>query len=194
MADESQLLLLDEIDNLSPELAVTARRHSAAFLERENPRLVKAIRLLIALGISDKHIAEDCNVSTNLVAALRIGIKPLSVEDHKKRVIAGLQRLSLGLLQRMTEAVEGGEEIPFKDLAIGMGITTEKLELLLGNATQRVQHALTPEEQTIRDLLLRGSHGAGMVSGAGSLPANAGSTPAAPSPPPLIIDIQPGDD
>lgn len=192
--DQQLTLLDDEISALAPELQVTARKHSAAFLRRDNPRLVKAIELMVSLGISDQHISDACEVSPNVVAAIRFeGIGPLSVEDHKKRVMSGLERLSLGIIQRMIQALEGGEEIPFKDLAIAKGIITEKLELLRGNATHRVEQSLSPEERALRELLLRPA-APRMVFPAESSAGNATPDHLLPPPSPgLVIDL-PRDD
>mgnify|MGYP000131393212 CR=1 FL=1 len=202
MTTDGQLSLIeDELASLSPDLQVVARRHSAEFLRRDNPRLVKAIELLIQLGVSDQHIADSCNVSRNVAAALRLGTAPLSVEHHKKRIMSGLERLGLGIINRMVEAVESGEEIAFKDLGIAFGITTEKLELLRGNATQRLERSLSPEEEALRTFFMSmaaGSQGKVFVAenstaNAGdaapsALPSDSGLAPTGP-----IIDVVAGD-
>jgi hypothetical protein len=186
-----QLLLIDdEIAALPAEMQAVARKHSAAFLRRDNPKLVAAIELLIQLGVSDAHIADHCKVSRNVAAAVRLGTAPLSVEQHKKRLMSGLERLGLGIINRMVEAVESGEEIPFKDLGIVLGIGTEKLELLRGNATVRTERVLSPEEEMLRSIFLGAAGGSGKVFEAESLPPNASTAPL-PLPPQGHLETAP---
>jgi hypothetical protein len=181
--EEEQLALftaedIDDMQNLAPEFQVLARKHSAEFLKRDNPRLYKALVLAIKLGISDREIADTCEVSTNLVAAIRSGPDAkISVEAYKKRAMAGLQRLALGCITRMQEMIDGGADIPFQALAVAHGIAVEKHAILNGEATQKVEHSLSPREEAWRQALLEARS---IDPAAGNLAANASAQPVEP--------------
>ncbi|NBV89300.1 MAG: hypothetical protein EBR88_07310 [Betaproteobacteria bacterium] len=128
-----------------------------------------------------------------MVAAIREAMAPASLEHHKK-IVAALERVSLGAAQRIAEALDAGEEINPGQLAIILGITVEKLQLLKGGVTQRVAVVdENPERRMIREALQRSlSQGPAMVFGAGKESQNAATAlpppSAVPCPPPTILE------
>ena len=201
MKDDEQLSLLDDLgaenDGLGDKVREAMAKHSGRYIRERNPKLHAAIRLMIAWGVPDETIAKECDVGSNTVAAIRNDTSELSLEDHKRVLIAGLRRLSMGATNRLVQEIESGREIPAQALAIILGISVEKTELLTGGATQRVERALSPEEQALKELFLgMAAGGPGKVFGAENLRPNAGS--ALPSSSSLdraepIIDAQSGD-
>lgn len=153
----------------------TLAKHSARYVRERNPRLARGIEVMLAWGISQNVIVEELEVSPNLVAAIAETVRPVSLETHKREIISGLQRLGRGILRRMTEMVEGGEPIPFKELAIAFGITTEKEQLLQGLPTGRMEQVESPAAAAFKRLLLEQASVRGMVLEAEILPQKAAS-------------------
>ena len=201
MKEDEQLSLLDDLgaenDGLGDKVREAMAKHSGRYILERNPKLHAAVRLMITWGVPDETIAKECDVGSNTVAAIRNDTSELSLEDHKRVLIAGLRRLSMGATNRLVQEIESGREIPAQALAVILGISVEKTELLTGGATQRVERALSPEEQELRAFFMGMSAGSpGKVFAAENLRANAGGE--LPSSSSLdragpIIDAQPGD-
>lgn len=187
MTDPSQELALS-FDSLSEAEQQLHAKHNGRYVEERNPKLAAAIRLAVRCGISHEMIVQELNVSHALVAALAQSAKPISMETHKREIISGLQRLSQGLIRRMNEMIDNGEEIPFQAAMISLGIAVEKEQLLQGAPTQRVEHTEAPEVTAFRQLLLQQAQRRGMVLPVGNLDSKAGDSARLPSGP--VIDVE----
>lgn len=188
IAETSELALFEAMEGIGEQQAAELVKHSARYLKQRNPRLYAAIEMALEWGISQSVIVEQCGVSHNLVSAIREGIRPVALDTHKREIVAGLQRLGRGILRRLTDAVESGEEIPFQSLGIVFGIVTEKEQLLAGAPTQRVEHTEAPEVTAFRQLLLQQAQRRGMVLPGGNLDLKSADSARGPSRP--LIDVE----
>lgn len=128
-----------ENDGLGSLVGEALAKHSGRYVAERNPKLHAAICLLVKWGVARETIATELHVSRNLVAAIAEGISSVSLEHHKEEILAGLRRFSRGAVRLMVEAVESGEKVPLGTLALAFGIGTDKLALLSGGVTSRVQ-------------------------------------------------------
>lgn len=183
-----ELALFESMEGIDEQQAAELVKHSARYLKERNPRLYAAIEMSLAWGISQNVIVEQLGVSHNLVSAIREGIQPVSLDTHKREIMAGLQRLGRGILRRLTDAVESGEEIPFQALGIVFGIVTEKEQLLQGAPTHRVEHVESPEVVAFRQLLVQQANRRGMVLRDGNLEAKDGGSAGGRGGP--VIDVE----
>ena len=145
----------ETVDSLSPDLQVLARRHSAAYLERDNPRLVQAIIELMKLGTPDQRIARACNVSPNLIAEIRAkAFDKLSVEDTMRARLYQARRLGQAILNRLTQEVESGKDIPARDLALIYKVIDEARQQAEQQSPDKPRSTTTDEEAAFRARLL----------------------------------------
>lgn len=120
-------------------------------LKERKPEVYRACASLLARGASYLSIAKVLGISVNSVSAVSRNEKT-SIESEKK-ALAQTMRLASGLgAERIVEALgddERAKDIPLNQLAIAVGIMTEKAELLSGGATARhewVQPAPSAED------------------------------------------------
>lgn len=187
MSDQNTELALS-FDALSEDEQRLHAKHNGAYVEKRNPKLAAAIKLAVKCGISHEMIANELGVSHQLIAALAAKVQPVSMETHKREIISGLQRLSVGLIRRMQEMIDSGEPIPFQAAMISLGIATEKEQLLQGAPTQRVEHTEAPQVTAFRQLLLQQAQRRGMVLSVGNLDSKAGDSARLPSGP--VVDVE----
>ena len=169
------------LGQLDAAVAACANKHSAAYLKKQNSRLYDAIVMLIDLEVTPVEIAKTLKVSRNLVTAIARQQAEekgdAAVEQHKRRMLAGLRRLQHAAIQRATEMIERGDEVSVRDLGIIAGIAFDKDIVMSGGVTSRVEVRLSPDEQDgIRfyDQLLSRASQLGMVMDAEILPQTAG--------------------
>lgn len=164
------------LDDVSHELPAELVAHSARYLKQRNPRLYNAILLGLEWAIPKIVLAERLGVSRNLIRAVEAQ-ESTALDQGKKVLIESVRRFVHGAWERLGEEVDA---MKLENLAIAAGIGTEKLLLLSGEATQRVEHTrkLTPEEQALQDLMQQftGACGMGLNSG------NPSAMPALPDP------------
>lgn len=120
-------------------------QHTAARLFLRNPQLYKAIMWLYASGSAGQlKTAEVLGVSVHTVRAViqREKLTPGAAMDTAKTLasMADLRAMTLETLIEKLADKDERKKIPFDKLMIGLGIQTEKIELLKGNATERVEH------------------------------------------------------
>ena len=163
----------DDSDELPLDLTFTQideirAKHSGLYIKQQNPQLYASICLLLEFGVAKKTIARRCKVSKNAVIAIDRLESPTTVEHHKKVRLDGLRRLSRAAMDMLIEKIESGEDIPAKDLAVILGISIEKEELLSGGATARIERAVDPELLVFYQVLT--GQGQGMVLDMEELP------------------------
>lgn len=139
------------LDDTTQELPAELVPHSARYLKQRNPRLYNAILLGLEWAIPKIVLAERLGVSRNLIRAVE-SQESTALDQGKKVLIESVRRFVHGAWERLGEEVDA---MKLENLAIAAGIGTEKLLLLSGEATQRVEHTrkLTPEEQALQDLM-----------------------------------------
>jgi cell division protein ZapA (FtsZ GTPase activity inhibitor) len=181
-----ELAFMDDMDGPEGDALISAAaKHSARYTKERNPRLYRAIQMAWEWGVSQNEIVKELNVSHNLVSAIIEASAPVSLDTHKREIIASLRRAGRGILRRINEIIENGEEVTLKDLGVVFGILTEKELLLDGKVTHRVGREESPEEIAFRQLLL---------SQANKTPARMDSTAREFRPNGPVIDVPTSDD
>lgn len=131
------------------ELATSALEsrgdHTAAHLFLKNPQLYKAVCFMYASGSAGQlKIASVLKVSVHTVRAIiqRENLARGAAMDTAKTLesMSDLRSMTLETLIEKLSDPEERRKIPFDKLMIGLGIQTEKIELLRGNATERIEH------------------------------------------------------
>lgn len=103
-------------------------------------QVIEQIKANLAIGLSDRQIAEKLGISRQSVIKYRNDMDDL---DHlrqynKEQFIADAWnniQVTMGLLP------EKAIDATYKDLMVGMGILVDKLQLLTGEATSRSENA-----------------------------------------------------
>ena len=125
---ENELL---EIDKAKPKFHCTGER-----LFRDRPDVYKAVvKLLAEPGVSVRTICRECHVSDHTIrsVASREGI---AIATVKKEVLANITH---GLRLASERVIELMPEASARDALIGVGILGEKMQLLDGMPTARVE-------------------------------------------------------
>lgn len=132
-------MLEDAVAGAAPD----RREFTGERLFRERPDVYGAIVQAHANGLSQRQIARALRVSTNTVAAV-VEREPGAVEAHKQRTISGLRRFVGATIERMLEDLD---RMPLQSLPVALGVAVDKLQLLTGEATQRVERVEVREDK-----------------------------------------------
>jgi hypothetical protein len=125
---------LPEIDKGKPKFHCTGER-----LFRDRPDVYKAVVKLIAEpGVSIRTICRECHVSDHTVRSVANREK-IPIAHVKKQVLSNITH---GLRLASERVIELMPEASPRDALIGVGILGEKMQLLGGEATARID--LTP--------------------------------------------------
>ncbi len=103
------------------------------FLQR--PADYAAVVQLLASRVGVKSIAKMVGCSVNTVRAVRRR-EGISVDTLREKTVAALAEFVADASERLRDEVQ---ELPVAALAVPLGIATEKLQLLNGGATARVE-------------------------------------------------------
>jgi hypothetical protein len=149
--------------------------HTAAHLFLKNPQVYKAIMFMYASGTGQLKVAEVLKVSVHTVRAViqREKLTRGAAMDTAKtlQAMSDLREMTIETLIEKLADPEERAKIPFDKLMIGLGIQTEKIELLRGNATERIEHVdATPASEAFDRWLKEGaidaeSHETGLSMG-----------------------------
>lgn len=121
---------LPEIDKAKPKFHCTGDR-----LFRDRPDVYKAVvRLLAEPGVTIRTICQTCHVTDNVVRSVKEREK-ISIAHEKKNVLASITH---GLRLASERVIELMPTASTRDSLIGVGILGEKMQLLGGDATSRV--------------------------------------------------------
>ena len=104
-------------------------------LFRDRPEVYQEIIRLYAEKQGIRMIARLCRVSVNTVYAV-LEREPAAVETAKKRIINNLRKAAEIGSERLPEVMQ---ELAADKLAVPLAITLDKLQLLTGEATARVE-------------------------------------------------------
>lgn len=105
-------------------------------LYNRRPEIYRAVVQLLGQGVGVRQIARTLGVSTNTVAAVR-SREGSSIETHKMRAVESLSSFVAAAADRLRDEVH---DIAIDKLSVPLGIAVEKLMLLTGQATSRVEH------------------------------------------------------
>lgn len=102
----------------------------------QRPDIYRAVVELLGQGVGVRQIARTLRVSHNTIAAVRRR-EGETVDTLKEGTVQALARFVGAASERLLEEVH---TIKIEALPVALGIATEKLLLLTGQATQRVAH------------------------------------------------------
>ena len=102
----------------------------------QRPDIYRATVELLGQGVGVRQIARTLRVSHNTIAAVRHR-EGATVDTLKEQTVQALARFVGAASERLLEEVH---TIKLEALPVALGIATEKLLLLTGQATQRVAH------------------------------------------------------
>ena len=102
----------------------------------QRPDIYRATVELLGQGVGVRQIARTLRVSHNTIAAVRHR-EGATVDTLKEATVQALARFVGAASERLLEEVHA---IKLESLPVALGIATEKLLLLTGQATQRVAH------------------------------------------------------
>jgi len=120
-----------KVDRTGPK-----KRYTGAVLFRQNPALYRAIVVLGAEpGIAINRICEIVHCTDDTVKGV-LAREPRAVAEQKKHLLNEGQLVRRATLERLNELVPN---MSAKDAALTFGIVTDKVELLSGGVTSRVE-------------------------------------------------------
>jgi hypothetical protein len=128
------LSFFSEIEVAEKQLA-EAGEFTGERLFRDRPEVYQEIIRLYAEKQGIRMIARICKVSVNTVYAV-LEREPAAVETAKKRIINNLRKAAEIGSERMPEVMQ---ELAADKLAVPLAITLDKLQLLTGEPTARVE-------------------------------------------------------
>jgi hypothetical protein len=118
--------------------------HTAAHLFSKNQQVYKAIMFMYASGTGQLKISQVLKVSVHTVRAViqRENLTRGAAMDTAKtlQAMSDLREMTIETLMEKLADPKERAKIPFDKLMIGLGIQTEKIELLRGNATERIEY------------------------------------------------------
>lgn len=118
------------------EVGAKAGAHfTARYLKERQPRLYRACVALCGADYSLREVSELLSISKNTVAAV-IDDAPELLGTLKRKTARRLRRAGLKLAERIDEEAD---RIPIGQLAVTLGIVTDKAQLLEGEATSIVE-------------------------------------------------------
>lgn len=138
-ANDAQLwLTLGEIgfQSVKVDRQGPKKRYTGAVLFRDHPEIYRAIVVLGAEpGVSIRRICEICHVTDDTVKAV-LAREPGAVAARKSELLNEGRIVQRATLERLNELAP---TMTAKDAALTFGITTDKVELLSGGVTARVE-------------------------------------------------------
>ena len=134
-ADATAPYLFDEADLAADKLEATGEFSGERLLARR-PEVYRAICRMSAEGLSMSAMARALAVSRNTVAAVQER-EGLTIEQHKKELLRNVRTAARLSVERVVELVPTITNA--KDAAIVAAVMVDKLQLLSGEATARVE-------------------------------------------------------
>jgi len=135
---EAAPFLFSEDDLLEIEKAKPKKKFhcTGERLFRDNrARYLRVTRMLAEPGVSIRMIVEECHVSDHTIRSVAAREK-IPIAAQKQAILADLGHVQRLCVDRMIELVP---EAPLKDVTLCFGVTTDKHQLLSGEATMRVE-------------------------------------------------------
>ena len=122
---------MPEVDREKPQWHCTGQ-----YLKKHRPDVYQCARdMLCEPGVSLRSICRTLHISHNTLAAIQEREEPNL--DTRKKVILNTVGRGLRLCSERVEELAPG--MSARDALIGVGILTEKMQLLRGEATQRIE-------------------------------------------------------
>jgi len=138
-ADAAQLWLTLGDLGFSPgkiDRSGPAKRYTATVLFRDKPELYRAIIVLGAEpGMSIRRICRITHCADETVKAV-LAREPIAVGAHKKELLNTARLVQRATLEKLSELTP---TMSAKDATLAFGVVTDKVELLSGGVTSRVE-------------------------------------------------------
>ena len=151
---DSPLIRFDAHETASPflfsEAEIGAERleatgeFSGERLLARRPEVYRAILSMSAEGLSVSAMARAFGVSRNTIAAVQ-DREGFSIEQHKKELLRNVRTAARLSVERVVELVPGITSA--KDAAIVAAVMVDKLQLLSGEATARVERVEVSQDK-----------------------------------------------
>ena|GEM_PF-5003607 len=157
------MLMLPDAELMATRLSQEGN-YTAERLKRDRPEVYRAVQLLLAEGQSIRAIKRVCGVHHRTIEAVAAA-ESIAIDTDKKEVVRTLRALQAALVESLYEDVLDGKLKP-EAKPLATAIITDKLELLQGNATSRVEtvHGSENAPRTW-DAWLNAAQGTGLSGG-----------------------------
>ncbi len=192
---ESAAPFLFSEEEIGAEKLEAVGEFSGERLLTRRPETYRAVVRMLAEGLSMSSIARALSVSRNTVAAVRER-EGFSIEQEKKDLLRDVRRAARLSVERAIELVPGIQSA--KDAAIVAAVMIDKMQLLSGEATARVERVEVSQDKLSEMLAslplleaelvpVTGPHG----SGSGQKgPAGSGAGSGSGCQPELVSDME----
>lgn len=157
--------------------------YNGARLFSQNPQLYETVVRVFSLTDSVRATARLCGVHVKTVMGVRDreGLSIATERERLSRLCAEVSGLTLEIVRERLS--EDKPDVGLRDLLVGFGISVDKMLLLAGQATARIEHVLrTPDHDDFNRIVettgwetetpQQKDRPAGLL-GAGSVPAEA---------------------
>lgn len=135
--------LFSEAEIGAEKLEATGEFSGERLLSRR-PEVYRAILSMSAEGLSVSAMARAFGVSRNTIAAVQ-DREGFSIEQHKKELLRNVRTAARLSVERVVELVPGITSA--KDAAIVAAVMVDKLQLLSGEATARVERVEVSQDK-----------------------------------------------
>lgn len=144
--DNQLLLSVDSGDRDIPSTdpGVVSNDHTASTLHARHPDRYLAIVCLLASGCGQLRTARHVGCSVHTVRAVAEREKA-AIGDERKQIVSRSLSLAAMLQETMEERLackKMRDEIPFRDLAVAMGISVDQSIKLSGGPTLTIRHEI----------------------------------------------------
>ena len=143
-AQETAAPFLFSVQEIGAEKLEATGEFSGERLLARRPEVYRAILSMSAEGLSVSAMARAFAVSRNTIAAVQER-EGLSIEHHKKELLRNVRTAARLSVERVVELVPGITSA--KDAAIVAAVMVDKLQLLSGEATARVERVEVSQDK-----------------------------------------------
>ena len=116
------------------------RNYTADRLFKEEPQRYRLISAMLTEGVGIRSIMRACKTDVRTIRSVERR-DTATVTTQKTKLIGTLGRVATMTAERLEEEIP---KMNHQQLAISMGIATDKLQTLTGDPTVRIDHTLKP--------------------------------------------------
>lgn len=156
-ASSAAPFLFSEFQANAEERLNTLGEFSGDRLFDQRPEVYRAVVSMLAEGIGTTTIAKACQVSPNTIYAVR-NREGITIESERKELLKNLRQAAKLSVEKTLDLLPSIKSA--KDAAITAAVMIDKLQLLSGEATSRIERV-----EVDGDAILRMVQGAEVVEG-----------------------------
>jgi hypothetical protein len=116
------------------------RNYTADRLFKEEPQRYRLISAMLTEGVGIRSIMRACKTDVRTIRSVERR-DAQTVTTQKTKLIGTLGRVATMTAERLEEEIP---KMNHQQLAISMGIATDKLQTLTGDPTLRIEHSINP--------------------------------------------------